>query len=93
MTYLKTLFFHQGRLIESHRKASGLSQLKISQALGFKNGQFISNVERGKCLIPHKKAKAVCGLLNIRTSIFLEATQKDLIRRYEDNFSGQCWNK
>jgi transcriptional regulator with XRE-family HTH domain len=34
------------------RTKAGLSQEELSQLMGYKNGQFISNIERGICGIP-----------------------------------------
>lgn len=41
------------------------SQGRLSQALGYKNGQFISNVERGLCSVPLKKLPILCKTLDI----------------------------
>ena len=46
----------------------------IANKLGYKNGQFISNVERGLCSIPVKKINALaleidCSAQNLITAI------------------------
>ena len=43
----------------------GYSQSELSHLLGYKNGQFISNVERGLCNIPLKMLKRVSEVLLI----------------------------
>jgi len=43
----------------------GLSQSDLSHLLGYKNGQFISNVERALCNIPFKMMNKVCDILHI----------------------------
>jgi transcriptional regulator with XRE-family HTH domain len=47
----------------SHPK--GYSQSELSQLLGYKNGQFISNVERALCNVPLKMLGRVAEILNI----------------------------
>jgi len=45
----------------------GYSQSELSHLLGYKNGQFISNVERGLCNIPLKMLNKVSVILGITT--------------------------
>ncbi len=47
----------------NHPKA--YSQSELSQLLGYKNGQFISNVERALCSVPLKMLRKVSEVLNI----------------------------
>ena len=44
------------------------SQSELSHLLGYKNGQFISNVERSLCNIPLKMLTKVSEVLNIEAS-------------------------
>ena len=41
------------------------SQSELSHILGYKNGQFISNVERGLCSVPLKSLPKICEVLEI----------------------------
>ena len=41
------------------------SQSELSRLLGYKNGQFISNVERGLCSIPKRKVKQLASVLDL----------------------------
>lgn len=43
----------------------GYSQSELSQLLGYKNGQFISNVERALCNVPLKMLAKVASILDI----------------------------
>lgn len=54
-----------GDFIKVKRIESGLSQGQLGKKLGFSNGQFISNIERGLCSIPLEKCKLLCEALNI----------------------------
>jgi len=60
-------FTHIAALIKSKRLShpQGLSQSDLSHLLGYKNGQFISNVERALCNIPFKMINKVCDILHI----------------------------
>lgn len=42
-----------------------LSQTDLSRRLGYKNGQFISNMERGLCSLPMEKIEAAATILKI----------------------------
>ncbi|MBC7712210.1 MAG: helix-turn-helix transcriptional regulator [Rhizobacter sp.] len=55
----------------------GLSQVDLSVLLGYKNGQFISNVERGMCNIPLKTMKHICEILEINQEEIKIAILKD----------------
>jgi transcriptional regulator with XRE-family HTH domain len=54
-----------------------LSQVELSNLLGYKNGQFISNVERGICAIPLKALKDLVRILSIPEDELLAAMVKD----------------
>lgn len=53
-------------LVRENRLKTGVSQSELSAALGYKNGQFISNVERGLCSVPLKQLPLICKTLNIK---------------------------
>jgi len=59
----------------SHPK--GYSQSELSNLLGYKNGQFISNVERALCNIPLKILKKVADVLDIHPDELRDAILKD----------------
>lgn len=54
-----------------------LSQVELSNLLGYKNGQFISNVERGICAIPLKALGDLKKILNIPQDELVKAMVKD----------------
>lgn len=66
-------------LIKDKRSAHlrGLSQTQLSNLLGYKNGQFISNVERGLCSIPLKGMQKVVEVLKITPEELRDAMLKD----------------
>lgn len=55
----------------------GYSQSELSHLLGYKNGQFISNVERALCNIPLKMLKKVSEVLDIAPEELKNAILKD----------------
>jgi len=70
-------FNHIARVVRVHREALGISQYHLSQDLGFKNGQFVSNVERGLCSILIRKVGLLVELLSIPYLDVEEAMIKD----------------
>jgi hypothetical protein len=53
------------------------SQSDLSLLLGYKNGQFISNVERGLCNVPLKMMKKISDVLDISAEDIKSAILKD----------------
>lgn len=56
---------------------NGYSQSELSHLLGYKNGQFISNVERSLCSIPFKMLKKISQVLDIPSEDVKLAVLKD----------------
>ncbi len=63
----------------------GYSQSELSQLLGYKNGQFISNVERALCNVPLKMLSRVSEILDISHEELKQAILEDQERTL-DNF-------
>jgi hypothetical protein len=59
------------------------SQAELSDLLGYKNGQFISNVERSLCHLPFKILPKVCEVLNINGVEIKDAMLKDYAETIE----------
>jgi hypothetical protein len=59
----------------NHSKS--FSQSELSLLLGYKNGQFISNVERGLCCVPLKMMKRISEVLEIDSNELKTAILKD----------------
>lgn len=71
--------------IKESRLAVGMSQSDLSYALGYKNGQFISNVERAKCGIPAKKMKKVRDILKVSEDDLKQVMMNDYQGYLESN--------
>ena len=70
-------FENVGKLVGELREASGLSQEALSKKLGYKNGQFISNIERGLSGLPVKKVCKLAQVLKVGTDPILKAMVAD----------------
>lgn len=72
-------FKHIGKFIRERRLSHPqfYSQNQLSKLLGYKNGQFISNVERGLCGIPLKGIGKLIEVLAIEPESLKRAMQKD----------------
>ena len=79
----RKVFKNIGNLIKSKRlkainvKGGPMSQSDLSEIIGYKNGQFVSNVERALCSIPAKMAKKVRAALDITADEMMDAYLKD----------------
>jgi transcriptional regulator with XRE-family HTH domain len=59
------------------RIKSGLSQVEVAKAVGYRNGQFVSNVERGICSIPTKNLKKYCSTVKLNVNDAITAILND----------------
>lgn len=66
-----------GKVIKEGRESKKVSQSKLSTELGYRNGQFISNVERGICSIPLDKISKVASVLDLDSDAIKEALLQD----------------
>lgn len=78
-----------GRLIKESREISNptVSQSKLSSELGYRNGQFISNVERGICSIPLDKIGKVAEVLSVDVDVIKDALVEDYKSKIDDAVS------
>lgn len=81
-------FENMAKLIKNKRvnHPKGYSQSELSSLLGYKNGQFISNVERALCNVPLKMLGRVSEVLDINPEDLKRAIMSDLDRTLEDYF-------
>ena len=72
-------FENIAHLIRSKRlgHAKHYSQSQLSQLLGYKNGQFISNVERALCNVPLKMLGRMMDVLEITSEELKRAILED----------------
>lgn len=72
-------FNNIAKTIKVARDNAELSQNEFSHAMGYKNGQFTSNIERGLCSLPLKKINDVAEILDIDASEIKQAMINDYI--------------
>jgi transcriptional regulator with XRE-family HTH domain len=81
-------FENIAKLIKNKRvnHPKGYSQSELSSLLGYKNGQFISNVERALCNVPLKMLGKVSEVLDITPEDLKRAIMSDMDNTLEDYF-------
>ena len=79
------------QFVSKHRKLKGISQMSLAKKIGYKNGQFISNIERGLCSIPPEKAKVLCKELVIDSDLdyINERLVDAVVLDYENNYRSE----
>lgn len=70
--------------------AKNYSQVELSSLLGYKNGQFISNVERGLCSIPLKMLSKVSQILDIPRDTLSSTLLKDYAATVENHINANA---
>lgn len=80
-------FDHMAKLIKNYRKSSArnYSQSELSRSLGYKQGQFVSNIERGLCSLPLNKANKIIEELGIPKDELKQAYIDDFNDFFEDS--------
>jgi len=91
-------FNHIARLVRDRRLAHSkkYSQSELSTVLGYKNGQFISNVERGLCSIPLKMLGKLSEILEIAPLELKQVLLRDFeetLENYLKQGSGEVLSK
>jgi transcriptional regulator with XRE-family HTH domain len=83
-------FGHIAKLIKDARLThpKKYSQTELSTKLGYKNGQFISNIERGLCSVPVKSLSLLTQTLNIEPAKLKTALLADMERTLENYLAG-----
>ena len=66
-----------GSTVRFYRARVGLSQTVVAKAMGYKNGQYISNVERGMCRVPVKSIPRLAKILNIGNETLIDSWLAD----------------
>jgi transcriptional regulator with XRE-family HTH domain len=75
-----------GAIIKQRRELLGISQNELATKCDLKNGQFISNIERGACLASPKVIKAIAKAMRMRREVLIEYAVKDAEERYRGRF-------
>ena len=68
------------------RKASGLSQMEVSEKLGYRSSQFVSNWERGRGMPPVQVLQTLAALYGIPEDKMFKAYLEFKIAEITDEF-------
>jgi len=74
-----------GKVLKQIRVDSKITQVKLAKKLGYTNGQYISNVERGLCPMSLKKLKRICDILKVPKDQVASALLKDFSEKIAKN--------
>jgi len=75
-----------GKLIQKYRLKSGFTQKQVGTLLGYSNGQFISNIERGICGTPIPMLLELKRMLNMPVREVKRSYLKDEREKFESEF-------
>lgn len=86
-------FGHIAKLIRDARlrHPKRYSQTELSKLLGYKNGQFISNIERGLCSIPVKSLGLLADTLELSREEIKAALLKDMEQTLDNYFKDEAY--
>ena len=74
---MKQSFVAMAKLVRVEREISEHSQESLAKELGYTQGQFLSNVERGVCTLPPKHWKKLAKLIHVSLEDLIEARLQD----------------
>merc|ERR1712003_425923 len=85
----KREFDNIATLIRAKRRSLSpkVSQQDLSYKLGYKNGQFISNIERGLCSVPLRSLGTICDVLDVSRQELKETLLKDYAQTIDNYFA------
>ncbi|AYF45222.1 MULTISPECIES: helix-turn-helix domain-containing protein [Halobacteriovorax] len=85
----KRVFENIAKLIKQRRRSLSpkVSQQGLSYRLGYKNGQFISNIERGLCSVPLRSLNSICDVLKVSKEELRETLLKDYAETIDNYFA------
>lgn len=75
---MKRNFHYLAAAMRTLRSQTTFSQEDVSRLVGYKNGQFVSNMERGICGLPLAKVKLLCEVLECSPDTIKSAMLMDL---------------
>lgn len=73
---------HSGLFIKMTRVELNLSQKELALKIGMTGPQFLSNIERGTCLLPPPLIKKMAKYLKIHPSLLTSYIEEDIIEKF-----------
>lgn len=70
---------HVAKFILERRKEKSIGQQKLQELIfeGKRSGQFISNIERGKCQLPSKHIRKIAEILEVEADQIVDLLVAD----------------
>jgi transcriptional regulator with XRE-family HTH domain len=81
----KRVFKNTGNTLRNARTKAGVSQSQLAKMLGYKNAQYISNIERGMCAFPYEAIVKTCEIIGLNVESLKLSIVQDHIETI-DNF-------
>lgn len=78
---------HRGHIWKEARQRAALTQAEVAEVLGYTSGQFISNVESGRCRFPGHQLAKLQKLYRLKTSEILNIVLKEEEEALREAFS------
>jgi transcriptional regulator with XRE-family HTH domain len=88
----KNIFAEIGQYFKDKREEAGMTQEELSQHLGYKSKQIVSNWERGLCNPPLSQVALITKLLKLNESkvveLFIRQTKTELKNAFQYRHGG-----
>jgi len=79
-----------GSYLKTSRENLGLSQNEVAQKIGHGSGQFISNIERGKCALPVRTLGELIKYYRLDTSEVIQMMVSDYRSKLEQDLLAEA---
>lgn len=79
MKYKSFIRKNAGLILKSEREKKGITQVDLSEKMGFKTGQQLSNIERGQQRLTLELALIASDALKIDASVFIYPEVKQYV--------------
>lgn len=84
---------HLGTYLRTVREKAGLSQLDLSEAMGLKSAQYLSNIERGVSSLSKAMIPVVAKILKVDAEDIVNVILKDIKEKYLKGLGGRGASK
>lgn len=86
---MKVRPYNLSLFIRNRREERKMTQTELGKYLGYKNSQFVSNVERNLCPFPVEKMPDLSVLLRVELEVLVEIYLKDLVRSFRETLDSE----
>jgi transcriptional regulator with XRE-family HTH domain len=82
-------FYQLGSFVKNRRLQLGLTQIQLSNLMGYKSGQLVSNLERGLSGIPFEKVGLMASILKVSNDTIIDQMVEDFRINVKDNIESE----